>query len=287
MRAVISAGCLGLLAGCGGGGGGGQSFLPSGAGYQTLASAEAVTSTLAAVALRTPEDVPEVAIARAVGTLRHDSGALSLQDDLFAFLSQGGPDAGGRWSDGARASLRTVELSGAPALDYAAVGEQIYAAAGQSFTLLGVYGIATEAGDMPGGGTGRFTGVATGAVTSPLGGGRLDGRARVTADFGAGSVDVTIDALRGSDPNSGLPAPLPIDEIRLRGMTISGTGYGGGTISTFDEGVALDLAGPGARQDSAGQFFGFDTGTGGPDETGGAFFREGNNTLVQGVFVAD
>ncbi len=101
----------------------------------------------------------------------------------------------------------------------------------------GVIGIMTAAADMPSGGTATYTGEAS-AETLSLGAGTTydynRGTSTVTANFGAGTVDVTLDAFTqiekrpfGAAPSTITAAAAPLDQIHGSGLAINGTHFTG------------------------------------------------------------
>lgn len=132
-------------------------------------------------------------------------------------------------------------------------------------------GIPTQLSDMPSSATAVFTGE---GYLSTAAFGSSSGTSVVTADYGAGLVDVVLaDSL-----------PLSNVEIRAENMNISGSTFTGGTVSAWDGSTPIS---PGLGGTAAGGFFGFDPASNGPDEVAGVIRSNNGAGAFSGSFIAD
>lgn len=283
------------LAGCGGSGGGGGTMTPPmmpapGFTYQALDSSADVTSDLAGSAVRTNGGNATLSVTSVTGTLKHDTGATTLNDGTFTLTDPDGAQnnvlsdgSGGTSTRGALGFTGTYES----VVDY----RTTYTQGGTTFDSIGVGGVVTRTQDMPSSGTATYTGEAVGTlVTGTQGFDLRSGTSTVTARFGSGTsgtVDVTMNGFTVRDQASGATNNAPLDTVAVNGMTISGNGFSGGTLETSLNGSPVNVTGTNTSHLAQGNFFGFETGPSEPDEVGGSLLVRGDSGRVVTTFIAD
>lgn len=280
MRYQLVISCLGLigLTACGGGGGTGVSRTGAlnddgGATYPTLASVENMVSTVGGTRVGNNGDVANV-----TGIFSHNTGATRFSDGTVTLNSTIGNGLTGL-DDG---STQVSVFAGA------GLGNQmqyltpvtITAPIGSGSAILG---LVTNPGDIPTGAASTiFVGQSSVNVANGAGAFEMTGTATTVADFGANDVDVTL----GSFTSSSNPAPF--DTLQINNMTLSGSGFSGGSLTTTLGGQGVDVVGSGATFRSRGSFFGFDTANSVPAEVGGGFRANGTSgELISGLYTGD
>lgn len=254
---------------------GGDTETPS---YETLDSDAATTSTLGGVAWRLNESTGVLDLQTVSGTTTHDTGATTVTDGTYTLTDPDGLDENGVLTDG-EVELETVAAV-LETYEYVTVYALEYTSGGTPYSSTGVGGVITSASDVPTTGSATYTGAAGASVVTP--GQNLvleDGTSRVSADFAAGEVDVTLDY------SNNLAAP--IDMIEVTDMAISGNGFSGGTVAVTNGGTAVTFTGANTETAAQGAFFGFDAAISAPDEVGGIVYQRGDTGAVLGNFVAD
>lgn len=272
--------------------------------YETLASTAATTSTLggSAIVLAVPiAGVTSVAGAAGptTGSLTHDTGRIRIFNGTYNFIDPDGPDGSGQLDDGAGATSYVVTSTVfTGTYSYVEVNNIQRNTATEHRASAGVIGIMTAAADMPSGGTATYTGEAS-AETLSLGVGTTydynHGTSTVVANFGAGTVDVTLDAFTqvekipfGAASSIITAAAAPLDQIHGSGLAINGTHFTGGSWQTLKGGVAVDVVGAGAVTTSNGTFYGYDSAVSAPAEVGGVVFSvaPGGTSALFGIYIA-
>lgn len=159
----------------------------------------------------------------------------------------------------------------------------------------GYVGLVTDVSAIPVGGIATYTGDASGGLdTGGLLPENLLGSVELTADFGGGTVDMTVDFNMATDG---------ADWIEVTGMTIDGNAFSGGDLAIFEYDAipaennltASNVLGDNASHQATGVFFGVDealalagVGTGtGPDEVAGAVVATGSDAELFFTYVAD
>lgn len=234
MALVVAA----ILSGCGGAPATEQLEVV-GDGYVELSA-----TTAAAVSTLTYQGFTTAGAPRAgsAGSLTHDTGVITgglLAGTINTARTSVALDDGG-----------TAELTNPASTEY----HRAFATQPTSGTpVVGVVGVRTDPGDLPGG-TATTTGTASIAITDGGDFYELTGTARVDANFGDGSVDVTLSNLAGtrrtgaSDTSVGNQGTL-----RIVDNTISGSGFSGGAASFSG---SFSLSGGADSSDSRGAFYG-------------------------------
>ena len=245
--------------------------------YETLDSDAATTSTLGGVALRLNESTGVLDLQTVSGTTTHDTGATTVTDGTYTLTDPDGLDENGVLTDG-EVELETVAAV-LETYEYVTVYNLDYTSGGTPYSSTGVGGVITSASDVPTTGSATYTGAAGASVVTPGQNLVLGGTSRVSADFAAGEVDVTLDY------SNNLAAP--IDMIEVTDMAISGNGFSGGTVAVTNGGTAVTFTGANTETAAQGAFFGFDAAISAPDEVGGIVYQRGDTGAVLGNFVAD
>ena len=281
------------LSACGGGGGGGGGLTATSApsptnGQFALSQTVNGRSQLSGSAARVSQTGATTGTATQVqGTYVHNTQALTLNDGSYNFSDQNGPVGGTLYDDGSAIvdTLVNIQFS---TFDFVFPYIQGYRFGGQDFFSYGAVGIATNAANVPSTGTASFTGVSFGQINSSLlTAPKVDyfaGNATVSADFGAGQVDVAMGITSTIDIN-GNATIAPIDAISIDNMSITGAAFSGGKLTTSLGGVGVNVTGAGTVTTAQGQFYSA-TGSA-PDEVGGSVVSQGNNGLVAAAFIAD
>lgn len=275
-----------LLSGCGGGTstGGGTITTPS---YETLSSTVSSTSTLVGSAIRSNGTTGALDVVTTSGTLAHNTGATTISDGTYNLTDMDGV-SGGVLTDG----ISTLTFNGSQdfngTYEYVGAYSQAYNSGGVTYDSNGVYGVVTSATDVPTSGSATYTGEARGVIVTGTQGFDLNnGTSTVAANFGSGTVDVTMTGFSATNQATGEAAIAPLDTISATGMTITGNGLSGGTITTLNGGASTPVTGTNTTTVGQGHFYGYDTANSRPDEVGGNILIQGDSGRVLGTFIAD
>ena len=256
--------------------------------YETLSSSASTTSDVGGVGIRTNGSNSLIELVTHSGSLTHNTGAFSVVDDQYTLTDSDGPNSGGTYNDGSGGTVSQSTSLDSSSYDYAKFANQAYQSSGISYDVGIVYGIITDASDVPSSGSANYSGDAFGEiVTSSAGYDLSDGNSSVDVDFGLGTVDVTLDGFSATNSSSGGPTTAPIDTILITGMTISGNRFTGGTFSTELSSAVVDVTGLNTVTDSAGAFYGYNSAGSIPDELGGLFVSQGDDGIIVGGFLSD
>ncbi len=263
----------------------------SGPTYETLTSRAASTSTLVGHAVLINSTTNSVSRSVASGTLTHDTGRTVVSDGTYTLVDNNGFDANNTLDDGQGGRLVASGLKGQTGTyDYAVGYYSVYTARGQDYSAIGVGGIGTKSVDMPSAGSATYTGssdvlIATGG--NPVSIASLEhGTSTVTANFNSGTVDATLSNFTGYN-SSGQQINTPLDTISVTDMTISGSGFSGGTVVTTKNSAVVHVEGFNSSSFTGGDFYGYDGTISKPDEVGGMIYIEGNNGIIIGRYIAD
>lgn len=287
---------LALISGCGGGGGGDTvTPAPSIPSYEVLGSSTAATSDLGGVFLRSNGTTGALELVANSGTTTHDTGNTTITDGTYSLTDADGFAGGNTLTDGS--STIAVDTSTyAGTYEFVAAYEQSYTVDGVTFDSTGFGGIITAAQDIPATGTATYVGGASGTLITATQGFDLNaGTSQVTANFGSGNgVDVTLTDFTSIDQTNGNATAAPIDTIAVNGMTITGNGFSGGTITTKLDGDTISVTGANTTSAAQGAFYGYSTeqvaadGTiSSPDEVGGLILVQGDDGILTSSFIAD
>ena len=258
------------------------------ASYETLASTEEGTnSTLAGVALQTNDDNDTVELVRQTGTLNHATTEVTISDDIVTNETLDLVEDADNNFTGTYEYVRTYDIA--------------YTSGGVAYQSAGVGGIVTRAGDVPTRGTATYTGEAEARIETITASNDDDfnytnGTSTVEADFGEGTVDVTLGDFTARTGNDGIATASPIDTIKILNMNISGNAFSGGALvlltDTQPDGSSTpvdtaDVTGDNTTTNAAGNFFGYDGANSIPDEVGGVLYSTGDDGSVSADFIAD
>ena len=289
VKTAVLGGCVMALTACGGGTTTNPPPVVTTPSYETLTSTAAKTSTLAGTAIQINNTSDAVTRVDTTGSLTHNTGAMTVNDGTYTLTDADGFDAAGVLNDGAGGTFTSDGTQGfTGTYDYVAAYEQSYTSGGTSYTSSGIGGVVTSSGDVPTAGTATYTGEATGQIVTATTGTDLNnGTSTVTANFGSGTVDVTMTGFSAEDQATGATTTAPIDTITATGMTIAGNAFSGGTFTTTNGGAIIDVTGANATGSGSGNFFGYDATNSIPDETGGIILLQGDSGTVAAGFIAD
>lgn len=222
-------------------------------------------------------------VLQASGTFEHNTGALTYTDGTHPLNSPTG------FSDGTTAfgdtgdSLenRSAELAGT--YEYVMFVDFIYPTNADSVITTGFAGITTDAVHVPVSGSAIYIGDASGIINSGDPFNFTDWVSTTLVNFGAGSVNVTL------NPMDGLATNGSFDTVQITGMTIDGNTFTGGELETLIKGDTVNPIGTITSTDSLGMFFGWDSDGGSPipDEVGGVSVIAGSTGEMLFLFVGD
>lgn len=255
------------------------------AAYELFNSTAAKASTLNGSAIQTNAKTGELKLLTVSGTLQHDSGSSQIENGENTIADTNGPDANGILSDGSS----TLKYSGNFKGDYKYVAtyRQNYKVGDLAHDTTGIVGIATLANDMPKSTTSTYNGEAEAIVITSVGGFDLnEGSSKVVANFSTNKVTVTLNDFTAINQNTGKASSAPIDEIKISNMSLSGSGFSGGTFSTTKAGAAVNITGANNSNAARGSFFGINAGNTAPAEVGGHVLMQGDGGVVMGTFIA-
>lgn len=257
--------------------------------YELLSSTVAEASTLRGAAVRSNGASGALETVWINGTLRHDSRAISVRDNRYTITDPNGIDpATGLATDGAGGTLVVNAAQGVQgSYGYVYPYSSTYTVGGVQYDSVGVTGIATSPADLPSTGSVVYNGAAVGTVVVGSSAISLkNGTSAVTANFGAGTVNVRLNGFSATD-GTGASVNAPLDRIDVTGATISGSGYSGGAVTLRKGGSLVDVTGANTTTDARGVFYGYDTGISASDEVGGNLLTQGDSGLVTGSYIAD
>ncbi|MEO1549559.1 MAG: transferrin-binding protein-like solute binding protein [Pseudomonadota bacterium] len=268
FRAVAPAGLaaclLAALAACGGGGS--TSGTPTGAPVLNFVDPYPSDSTedLAVLSLNTA-GTPGTTVQ--AGTFDQNSDEIQgtvLAGDTNSTLTFSDLNAGGE-----------VEFSTPNGQSYSRVFDNT----GNGGSALGVIGMVPRLADMPGSNVVNYSGASVVTIADGTSVFDLAGTSSITADFGAGTVNVTLGNLDGIQQTPGNPDTNVnnVTTITITGATIAGTGFSGGAI-TATNGVNTS-----GTQSHDGSFFG----NGGVQEAGGVLAVDGASSDILGLYLAN
>lgn len=277
---------------------------PSGTAYRTLDDRVSTTgdSTLGGV-IATEQGSINIAMNGISGTLSHVSGSTNLNTATLIMVDADGPDAVGSLLDGSNnlaffsynTGSNTAYFSGT--YQYVAAFGGNYLAAGNIYNIIGgTYGVVTNATDIPNAGTATYSGEAGGkydytGAASTVSTYLTSGNSAVTADFSTNRVSVTMNNFTVLDTNGAALPQNVFDEVRLTNMSIiGGNVFSGGNIEFYKNGSAVlydTVIGASIDSVNGGNFYGYDSSIGAPDEVGGVVVQIGVQGSLNLTYLAD
>jgi len=255
----------------------------------TLTDTGDTTSVLAGVAAYYGK--PTLAFMETSGTLTHKTGATTLRDDNVTLNDADGVGQTGNVKVLSDATSRLLinDTNFAGSYDYVRPYTTSYDIGSTKEVIKGVYGISTTTAQMPTSGSASYTGDANVDVAVVGAQYTMIGKSKVDANFATGKVDVVGNGFTafvvggGSTPTSA----SPVDEIKVTGMTVTGSRFSGGLATTSKNGAVVDIRGAGPKDQAAGVFYGYDDANAIPDEVGGIVNITGASGQVHMIFLAD
>lgn len=247
--------------------------------YKRLDSTANATSTFGGVGIRNSEEVVQ-----ASGALVHNTGALTYDDGFYNLDAPAGFDDTGTAS-GVEGSIVDMSDTYAGTYEYVMPVVFNYKVDEVSYTTIGFAGITTDADHVPVNGSATYTGDAAGIISASSIF-DLTGVSTIFVDFGASSVDVTLNL--PSVVITGDAEIAPLDAIVITGMTIAGNQFTGGALEALLDNVTVNIAdiiGANVTESSEGMFFGWDNANLIPSEVGGVSLIMGDTGVMQFLFV--
>lgn len=274
---------VGLLTACGGGSddtmmtamntGGGPDDT-GGAGYPEISdTSTTATSTLGGTNLRIDGTVTNIS-----GTFTHNTGATQLSDGSVVLSDFNGGTGLTGLSNGST-SVSVFAGSGlTTSLEYA-TPVTISAPIGSGSAIIG---LVTDPSDVPNSAEAVYTGQSSINVASGAGAFEMTGNATTTANFGTDRVSVTMSSFTSN------ATPAPFDTLEINNMSISGSGFSGGTARASTGGGTVTPLNGATSLSSRGSFFGYDSVNEIPAELGGAFRIDGDpGEFISGLYTGD
>lgn len=278
--------CAGV-SGCSGSGAGGDADTSSD--YQTLASTEAITSTLGGTTIQTRGSATTISEVKEVsGSLRHDTGRTVISDGTYTLTDSDGFDSNGLLTDGFSALISTPVQGFTGSYDYVRAYNQAYVSNFTAYETQGVVGVVTQSSDIPTSGSATYNGEAIAKITgTPTSYDLNSGASTINVDFASATTSVTMTNFTATNKATGASATAPIDTIAMTDMAISGNQFSGGTLSTTLATVDVDLTGTNTSTSALGRFFGLNSAGSAPDEVGGVVYSGGDSGSVSAIFIGD
>ncbi len=276
---------------------------PSGFTYRTLDDRVSTSgdSTLGGV-IATEEGSVNIAMNAITGSVSHVTGSTSLNAGPLAMVDADGPAADGSLISGTNNLYNYTYNTGATvaffsgSYQYVAAFNGNYISGGNVYNVLGgTYGVVTGTSDIPNAGTAGYSGEAGGKYNYSGAAGTIysyltAGESAVSADFSANKVSVTMNNFTALD-TVGAPITQDVfDEVRLTNMSVLGNSFSGGNIAFYKNGASVSydtVIGSNINALTGGNFYGYDSTIGAPDEVGGVVIQEGIQGTMHLVFVAD
>ena len=276
---------------------------PSGFTYRTLADRVSTTgdSTLGGV-IATEEGSVNIAMNAMSGTLNHTTGSTSLNAGPLAMVDADGPAGDGALIDGTNHLYNYTYNTGSNVpffngtYQYVKAFDGNYIAGGNVYNILGgTYGVVTGAADIPSAGTATYSGEAGGLYNYTGAAGTVytyltAGDSAVSADFSTNKVSVTMNNFTTLNSVGATVTQDVFDEVRLTNLAVIGNSFGGGNIAFYKNGTSVTydtVIGANINALVGGNFYGYDSTLGAPDEVGGVLIQQGIQGTLNLVFVAD
>lgn len=222
-------------------------------------------------------------ISSVTGSIDHETGAVTVDDGYNSLTDSDGFSDDGELTDGVYLIRTNNSVSGySGTYEYVKRADSLFVDSGKVHAVTGVFGIETSSNDMPKSAKATYTGEADGVFDTTL---LNNGKSYVSADFGAGTVDVILSDFTAE--KNGAKVSSPIDTIVANDMRIVGNRFYNRDISVTKNGVSVDLGGSSTTSEGQGSFFGYDSSISAPDEVGGILISASTEKAVIGYFVAD
>ena len=233
-------------------------------------------------ALRTNNDTGDQSLVFISGEFQSGSSAILLNDGIYVFIDDDGPDDNGVWTDGDSTLTYDQTIN----YEHFQVYTQSYTSENVLYNVIGVRGAVTPVANIPTDITATYNGQSQFVIVNAADEGLdLNGNSQVRVDFGRAQVDVTMDTFTALNQINGSVVTNPIDTMSITNARISGNRFIGGAITMTKNGSSVDLIGPNPQNTVFGNFFGVDNSI--PDEVAGLILMEGSEGIVRGIFFAD
>ena len=217
------------------------------------------------------------------GEFNHGNNVVEVSDNLATSRTDTSNPG-----DGTAAAWRMNRTSAGGTYEYVIYFEHDYQTAlTTNYEVSGYIGMATRPGDVPASGSATYSGESYIGIATASDNVAGIGSSTVNADFGAGTVDVTMAGFVVTDTTTGAAATSPIDTLTVTGMAISGNQFNGGTVTTSSGGTLVDITGTNTVNWAQGTFYGFDGSIVGPDEVAGVVLTGGDDGAILADFIAD
>lgn len=246
---------------------------------EKLSSTASAISPFAGIGIRSGDET-QFRITHNFGTLDHETGAIAYSDGDYTLVDPNGFSTGIAVDGFGGALSRDLDRFSSN-YDYVMPVTFSYESQGVIYTTAGFAGIITDSVDVPVSGNASYSGEVVGTLlTSDKFFDLADGTSTALVNFGSGTVDVTLDGFT-------LENDIPINSIEIIGMTISGSTFSGGELTTFLDNVSVDVTGANTLTASEGMFFGWDDTFGTPDEISGATISSGDDAVLLFTYIGD
>lgn len=219
------------------------------------------------------------------GTFNHNTGAFTLADGQYKITGIGRLNDQSVINDHNSYLLIDNSLGDH---NFSRSYQQSYDWRGKTYDTLGIFGVSTQADDMPIKGSANYRGQATGLIVTRTDGYDLiHGTSNVEVDFSTSRGSIQLSDFDVRSHTTGLSTAPPIDIIRVTNVSIEGNDLTGGEVKTFLHGSEVNVVGEKSISSVGANFFGFDGDTLRPAEIGGVVFLEGDHGFLAGNFISD
>jgi hypothetical protein len=278
VKSGVLIGSLAVLAGCGGGG----TTAPV---YKSLNEAIAASGTteaptaLGGVALRSNGTTGALDITTITGEINYSTGVTSVGDGTLTVSDSTGFSATGVLTDGTTTLSQINTPISTSAYNYVIAYSEPYSSGGVSYDSTGFVGVVTATADVQAAQNATYTGAADVTVTNGGSAQHLaNGTSSLSANFAAGTADLTLNGFTAANSAT-------VDTITATGMTISGSGFSGGTVLTKKADSTVNVTGTPTTSSVSGTFFGYNAATSAPAEMAGVLLINGPTGTVTGAFI--
>ena len=245
----------------------------------TGGSATDAAVPLGGTALRSNNSTGALDITAITGEINYSTGATTVGDPTLTVTDTTGFSGTGVLTDGTTTLSQINTPISTSGYNYVIAYQEPYRSGGVNYDSTGFVGVVTSAADVQAAKNATYTGTADVTVTNGGTSQRLkNGTSSLAVNFSGGSADLTLNGF------SSTATPL-IDTVTATGMTISGTGFSGGTVATSKSGVNVVVTGANTTGSASGAFYGYNATTSAPAEIAGVLLVKGDTGTITGAFI--